>query len=522
MPQFDESLQAFNRHVRTFVEYGGSSPENPLQFADIDTQYMLVGSVEDPITGDISPVWGRDPRNADRFRRLGNSLTPPDLPTFTVTFMERLGTVPEQFMDIGCATFYLPVGNCTDLSDINNGPTSSMTILSNAKARTRSMNDRSTLADTDDPLKDDLEWTADDIYTVGALSFGEKGGVQISREVVDAVWGVKGNCLTCTRGKDYVSWGYAITKSSGAGSPGLPSEVQYTLDGTTTWIDVNISNMGATEDPVAIDIVGDKLVVLSRTAGSATLGGYYYTTIDSDTGIPGAVWTKVIAGFEANKQPNDLFVQGHRTYFAADGGYVYYAANIESGVTVLSAGDATTSDLLRIHGDGQHLVAVGKASTIIRSQNGGATWGTPAASVSAIALDIGALWVSGAKGIWVGTLASGRVFWTRNGGKTWTQVSFAGAGAGNVRDIVAPTEECITFAYDNNDPTAYLYSSRDAGNTFVSGGVWTLDLPVFDRTNRIAIPQGPSAKTMTNYMLLAGLGGNGVDGILVKGQSNIF
>ena len=95
------------------------------------------------------------------------------------------------------------------------------------------------------------------------------------------MYGTQIQCGDCGPPNDGTRWAYAITKSSGAGSPGLPAEVQYRVDGTANWIDLAITGIGATADPTAIDIVGDKLVVV------ASENAYYYATINAITGVPG-------------------------------------------------------------------------------------------------------------------------------------------------------------------------------------------------------------------------------------------
>ena len=116
------------------------------------------------------------------------------------------------------------------------------------------------------------------------------------------------------------------------------------------------------------------------------------------------------------------------------GGYIYKATDITAGVAVLSAGSATTNDLLRIHGAQDTLVAVGQGSTTIISANNGQTWGAAPAAVSAIALAVGAVLVLDNLRFWVGTLNSGRLFSTQDGGNTWQEKTFSGSGSGNLYD----------------------------------------------------------------------------------------
>jgi hypothetical protein len=74
---------------------------------------------------------------------------------------------------------------------------------------------------------------------------------------------------------------YVVTKSSGAGSPGTPAEVIYSVNGGATWSQTNITGLGGTVDPTAIESVGNYLVVLD-TAGN----GYWFAELNSLTGVP--------------------------------------------------------------------------------------------------------------------------------------------------------------------------------------------------------------------------------------------
>ena len=62
---------------------------------------------------------------------------------------------------------------------------------------------------------------------------------------------------------------------------------------------------------------------------------------------------------------------GTSLFICGVGGYIYLVTNVASGATVISAGDATTNDLLRIHCDGNEtIVAVGANSDVIRGGPG--------------------------------------------------------------------------------------------------------------------------------------------------------
>ena len=181
---------------------------------------------------------------------------------------------------------------------------------------------------------------------------------------MDIIYGSEAQCGDCGPADDGTQLIYAVTKSSGAGSPGLPAELVYSLNGGDSWSQVNIDGLGASEDPLAIELVGSKLMILSDS------DAYYWATLNKVTGVPGT-FTKVTLGIVAAGTPRDIYVLSAREVFlCGDGGYLYKSTDIAAGVTVVSPGDASSDDLLRIHGDGQNtIVAAGAGSSVVVSHN---------------------------------------------------------------------------------------------------------------------------------------------------------
>jgi photosystem II stability/assembly factor-like uncharacterized protein len=322
------------------------------------------------------------------------------------------------------------------------------------------------------------------------------------------------SCADCGALNDGLQWIYAITKSSGA-TPGTAPRLIYTVDGGANWVQSSVSGLGDIEDAQGIEIVGSRLIVYTRTAGGTTTSGYYWSDLNLKTGVPGT-WTKVTSGFVAAFQVYDCFVLSAReVFFCADGGYVYKSSDITSGVTVVSPGNATSTALRRIHGKDDVIVAVGGSGNVIKSLNRGATWSTTVtfpivATLQAVAVVDGDLY-------WIGA-NNGTLWYTLNGGETWTQKGFDGSGAGQIYDIVFLNGEVGWFSHSDATPTARLFS------TWVGGDFWTRtspriqNMPVANRFNRIAVPQaGVHVSISGNNLMLAGLAGNASDGVLFQG-----
>lgn len=501
------------KHKRNFIQFGGPRPNNLIRYAGQDAQYLAIEGVGIPESGGIDPIWVPDPVRAGKYRLVGRKITPPDLASATLKMLEKHGSIPRQLTRIGCSfNLYELTGDCGDLSDFLNGWSDYILVYSYALVTDKDLGTRSAW-DTDEQVEDSLSLTLADVYPVGALSFGEQAAPQVDREVMDVVYGGTEQCGECGPQDDGTQRIYAVTKSSGAASPGLPAEVIYSLTGGASWLEASITGIGATADPSAIEIVGNKLVVLVPSELA-----YYYAELNANTGAPGA-FSKVTTGFVATKFPTDLYVAGSReVYFSGSGGYIYKAVDITAGVTVVSAGTATTQDLLRIHGNGEVIVATGKGSTVIRSINRGATFSITTTNPSAVATDILGVWVLDKSRIWV-TTATGRVVYTINGGETWALTGFTDAGTGAARDIVFVNDEVGYFVHSNNTPTGRLYSTWNGGADWASGSPRVQNWPTLNRINRIAVPQ-VDAGIAANSVALAGLSGGGTDGILLVGVAS--
>lgn len=513
MPLYDASQVLTTQQKRNFLQLGGARPNNVARFSGQDAQYFTIAGAKVPELGGIEPIWVPDPRRPGIFKMAGRLVKPPDLPTADLLLYERRGAIPFQLARLGCQfNAYETSGLCKDLSDFKGGWSDYVLIYSGALVMDKDLGKR-TEFDADSRVEDKLSLKLSDIYPIGALGFGETAAAQVNREVLDIIYGSIGSCGDCGPADDGTQRIYAITASSGAGSPGLPGQVIYSLDGGITWLPSDITGITAANSPSAIEIVGTNLVVLVN--GDNAL---YYSPL-SILGAP-TTWTKVTSGFAVGGNPNDLFVLSPREVFiVGNGGYIYKSADITAGVSVLNAGVATTNGLLRIHGSDETLVATGGGSTVIKSLNRGATWANTTTSPSAVATNVQAVSVLDPLRFWVG-LALGRVLYTLNGGETWLEQGFAGAGAGSVRDIVFATDEVGYFSFSNNTPAASIYATWDGGADWTNVAPRILNLPTHNRTNRIAIPRGSSDSAVAaNNVALGGLSAGGTDGVIYIGAA---
>jgi hypothetical protein len=512
MPKLNRSVVYTQRMSRLFFQMGGAAPDNPVTFYGQNNQYAALEGVKESY-GSVDPIYMRDPSNTDSWTILGRKRAVPDLSTASLTMMQNIGYVPRNLGTGGCEfNVYLPVGNCKALDDPVNG-WDYIEVYAGCIAEDRDGDDPFPV-DKDDARIDKYSLKISETYRVGQLAFGEAAAPQIDREIVDVVFGGGLTCGNCGPSDDGTTRIYAVVKSSGAGSPGVPAELVYVNrnpdTGATTTYEYPLTGfLSASQDPVSLAIIGNYIVVLSNA-----YGGYGYAAIDPLTGTVGS-FTGITSGFVASKSPNDIYVASNfQAYIVGDGGYIYSLGDVTAGVTTIDAGSATTANLARIHGEGRTLVAVGASGAVVVSSNGGDSWGTAsgslgAGSLTAVAVLSDTFWYVG------GT----QRYYTRNGGVSWTQQTIAGAVS--IQDIVFVTPE-VGYTLYSTGSAAKIQVTTFGGARWADVGAGTITSrvrgwPSFQVANRIAVPNAPS-NTAVGTVAIGGRSGAALtDGKLLIG-----
>ncbi|KPV50581.1 hypothetical protein SE17_26080, partial [Kouleothrix aurantiaca] len=419
-------------YIRAFTQRGGPAPSNLVRFAGADEQYLMMGDISRPDRGGVTAINVNDPRRRGLYKRVGATYDAPDIPNATVTFKQKFGGVPWYQLRLDCPiSIYESIGLCKDPADPLNG-WETLLIASQGIASDKSYKGRTPFDSSDESTADvSFSWMGD-VYSVGQLTLGELAAVDVTTEVVDIVYGGFQACSDCGAANDGTRWIYALQQTAG-GSSAVNAKVLYSTDGGATWTASALTGLGVGVLTNAIEIVGQYLLVLAKSENA-----YYVAPINQLTGAPGS-WTKVSAGFVASKTPNDVYVESpSRVYFAADGGYIYLATDILSGVTVQSSGNATVQNLLRIRGVGATLYAVGAAGASLKSTNRGQTWAATTGTQGSASVQ--ALAVVSPLIVWTGDSA-GVVRVTENGGETWSLVTLPGANISEIQDVVFPTAD---------------------------------------------------------------------------------
>lgn len=520
MPKPDADRIQTQGHLRPWYQPGGPAPNNKTYYGGQDGSYLNIGDTTNPLNGGISPINVQNPGAYKSFARVGREVSAPDFPTNTVEFMRTHGGIPRHLYDIGCVwNFYELAGKCKSPADFLQGWTDDVRVQSYGEAT--QVTEGGGAFDGDSGVMDSVDFTYQSVYTIGSLFFGEKASTEVDREVIDITYGNRVQCGQCGPNDDGTKLIYALLGTSGGT---VAPSVVYSTNGGLTWTALAITGAAATDSPVSIDIVGQYLMV---TVNTATDAGYFLAKINDLTGVPGTWTAKITSGFVSTFLVRDVYVATPRdVWFCALGGYIYKSESILQGVAVIDEADATVDDLLRIHGYGNTIVAVGESGRTVFSDNNGksfaATTTNPgAANLTALHVINESLW-------WVGN-ASGAVYWTdRKGAAAWTQLTLPSVTAGavvTIQDIRFATDEVGYIAAATAAPRAVLFHTYNGGQIWGGPELSRISqFPTLDRVNRLAYPDTADVtKTgvMANNLAVGGLADNGTDGYIGLGIAGV-
>jgi len=489
-------------NLRFFYQMRGASPYNALQYAGVDGQYITIEEVTNPKSGGISPINVHDPNNIKKYKRVGRQSEPAEFPTATVQFMQGHGGIPRQLYDMAdcTTTFYQVAGRCQDLSVFSRSTYDYIKVLSDGEVTDQT--EGGSGFDTDEGVIDSPSFTFGNVYPVGGLNFSNEAATAVARAVVDVTYGSRIECGNCGVEDDGTQKIYALITNAAA----TPPIVVYSVNGGATWSTATITGSADTDIPKAIDIVNNKLVVLTNTATTSSL---FIADINPLTGVPGA-FTLVTAGFVTTNPAQDMVVENARAiWFAASNGYIYKSTNLAQGVTVVEAGNATANNLTRIDARDGVIVATGASGTVVYSLTRGDNWiATPntagVAALTSVSVVSANLWLVSA-----GTT----LYYTRNRGESaWDS---AVVSSGVIADIVFPSNE-VGYLLAAEGGAGVIYMTANGGEQ------WERKLLTGASTAaRLAYPEVSNLAIAVNNVIIGGVG-TAPDGILLQGIATVI
>lgn len=461
--------------------------------------------------GDVTKIEAPDPYEYGKFREIGQTRGAVERATTTLEGRYALD-VQSLLMDLsakGCAVdVQIHVGACKDPSSFNEF--SKAIILEDAILTNYSTDDLGALASGDDAaVNEKVDVSAKTMYEVGPMSFGVKAGTLVTNEIIKAVVIDAVSCGSCSTESDGCKKVFALTKGAG-GSASTPADVVYSLDKGVTWYayDVDSINPAAT-DPTGMCGLGSYIVVIANVTYNL-----HYALKTQFNGLTPPTWAANQTGFVSAGKPNAIYSVGSKAFIVGDAGYIYSCEDPTVGVTVLDAGTVTISKLNDVYAiSGEMAVAVGNDGVVVYT-NDGTTWNAATNPVG-LGVHLNCVYVKSTLEWWIGA-SNGSVYYTLNGGTTWTIKPFTGSGAGSVYDIEAPTASVMYIAHQVTSPATRgrILRSFDGGYSWAVLPEGSGTLPLQDKVGTLAV-----CTYDPNFLVAGGLADNGSDGVLIVGST---
>ena len=354
-------------------------------------------------------------------------------------------------------------------------------------------------------INETVSWSGAVAYEVVPLSLAERGKTVVTNEVVDLVACDVDSCGDCAEPSDGASKFYGVTLQAG-GSAGTSPDLVFSTDKGQTWFAHDIDSLTSSQDATGVACLGDYIIVTSDDANS-----YSYAdkrTVDNG-GDP--LWGEVTSGFVVGGSPRAIRVAGSLAYIVGNNGYVYTLRTVGSAVTVIDAGVATADNYLAV-------AALSDKFAVAVGNNGAVSVITDGSVVTAVTAPVGATVNLNCVALkstrdWIVGTSDGRVFYTDDGGETWSQL-------GDFPLMTSTTSvEAISFATDSVGFMSTVASGRAVVlQTFDGGHTWYVlpqgagSIPAADRINAIATAWGEP-----NLFVGAGLADDAADGFVIVG-----
>lgn len=488
---------------RVFVIEGGARGDHRPRYESC----LKAGGIDQSF-GDVERIECPSGQRYGQFEEVGQIRGATERPTTNLTGRYQSSQASDLLAIArkGCAIdVQVHFGTCTNPSDFNRF--AKAVIYEGAFLTNFSTDDLGALgSDEQAVVNESADLSASLVYEILPLTFARRADDLVTNQLLDVVICDTTGCGDCGEESDGCSRVYAITSAAG-GSPSTPADVVFSLNKGETWYVSEIDSLGAAEAPTAIACIGGYLVVFSNASGSL----HYVEKADVDETSGGETWVEVATGFDAAGPPNDAWSVGSRAFVVGDGGYVYICDDPTAGVTEVDAGVASAQDLNAVHAISEDFaVAVGNLNAVIKTENG-VTW--TGVTGPRLLVNLNCIQIKGEQEWWVGT-ADGRLYYTLNGGTSWTEKTFPGSGSGTVHDIAFATGSVAYLAHATAAGAGRILRSYDGGYSWQVMPEGAGILPANDRVNALA-----ACEQDVNFVVGVGLGDGGTGGFLTVGRN---
>lgn len=227
-----------------------------------------------------------------------------------------------------------------------------------------------------------------------------------------------------------------LVRDQVSASPAVSANVYKTTNGSTWTAEGTTDPFVAGKDIIAIECfeMGRDSIRVLVGNGTTTSGTAMQVAYSDNSG---ANWTLVSVGESAQAHcvptSQSLFALNRSNiWVGSSGGYIYYSNDGGASWNAQDTGTIHTGAWNAIHfSDEMNGWAGGGTNKIARTIDGGESWSAitgPSANtiMTIFGLDRNRAWVG---------YSNGTLYFTRDGGITWTQRTFSGSGVGWVKDI---------------------------------------------------------------------------------------
>lgn len=456
--------------VRIFVQDGVGNPAKAYAYYGC----VNLGGLNQDL-GTPDPIYCPSPTQRNKWDIVGRVQKTPALGTadFTARLNRTLSDIWWDLKEKGCdVNIQAVLGACQRPDNFNSWE--SKILIRSAHMTAFNLGGLNPLdGDSNAAVDGTGSFTFIDYNRIKSISFEEQASATVLSEVLDGLYNDFVQCGDCGSPSDGCNKMYWLTVAN-PGSPGLSSQIIYSIDGGATWATSDIVTLGG-KSGNRLATVGLYLVVVSEADGAH----HYklYSDVDAGTGS----WTKNSSGYVANKSPRAIYSKSpSETFVAAQGGYIYYMTDPTAAVTVLTDGSVSTQNQNDIHGFENTVVSVGASNSVLVSQNSGVSFSLVVGPV--VGANLTAVWCMSATTWLVG--ANGALWYTLNAGTTWTQITVA-VGVSVINDIKF-YDQNVGYMAAEVAGVGRVYRTTDGGNSWHYQTPQIANLPTAIRVNAVA------------------------------------
>lgn len=483
---------------RVWIIEDGASPAN-------EPEYMGIMKTGDPSWGfgDITSIKVPDPNRYNSFieatsvRGARERVTSSLMGRYPLSLSTLLRLARKQCrIDVQIAW-----GQCRNPQDYVNG-WEKLVVLRDVQITSYNGENWGALGDDEqNPSNENVDISAEDMYEVVELKWAQHASALTTLEVTTIVVCDTVSCGDCDDPSDGCQKVFATMIGSGA-TPGTKPSMLYTDDSGQTWGQTTIDTLFSTERPTGIACVGSYVVVVSSDSDSL----HYAVKDDILGGVE--TWYETFDGFVLGNDPTAIWsVDAQHTWIVGENGYVYFTSDPTNDVTVQDAGVATVEDLVDVHFvDTDNGIAVGGNNEMIHTEDG-SVWN--AITGPEVGVTLLSCWMLSEDKWLIGT-ATGRLWYTDDGGGTWTSV---GQSTWVSVNDISFVDDVIGYVSVEIGANGYIYRTTDGGHSWYRIPKSGAGIPANDQINMIDV-----CDDNPNVVWGGGLADDGSAGIIVKGS----